>query len=183
MKVLESNAAQGFLRMCEDGWTLGVHECHGGNVTYRLSTHDVSEIEDELVFNEEWYDLPVLLQSLAEDYFMVTGSGKFMRNLALDPEDGFGIIQINREGNAYRKVWGLVNGGMPTSELPAHLMNQQIKKEQNVNENCVIYHSHPVHLIALTFILPLEDAVITRSLWEMMPECAMTFPKGIGVLP
>ena len=38
-------------------------------------------------------------------------------------------------------------------------------------------------LIALSFILPLDEVVFTRELWEMMPECAMIFPAGIGVVP
>ena len=32
-------------------------------------------------------------------------------------------------------------------------------------------------------MLPLQDEAFTRELWEMEPECAMTFPAGIGVLP
>jgi rhamnulose-1-phosphate aldolase len=46
----------------------------------------------------------------------------------------------------------------------------------------VIYHCHPANLIALSFILPLEDEVFSRELWEMMTECPIIFPAGIGVV-
>ncbi len=38
-------------------------------------------------------------------------------------------------------------------------------------------------MIALTFVLPLEDKVFTRELWEMATECPVVFPSGIGVVP
>jgi rhamnulose-1-phosphate aldolase len=34
----------------------------------------------------------------------------------------------------------------------------------------------------LTFVLPLNDEIFTRELWEMMPECPVVFPKGIGIV-
>ena len=47
----------------------------------------------------------------------------------------------------------------------------------------VIYHAHPTNIIALTFVLPLEDKVFTRELWEMSTECPVIFPEGVGVVP
>ena len=56
---------------------------------------------------------------------------------------------------------GLVNGGRPTSELPSHLMNLEVKKLQNPDYR-VVYHAHTTNIIALTFVLPLEDKVFTK---------------------
>ena len=47
----------------------------------------------------------------------------------------------------------------------------------------VAYHAHTTNIIALTFVLPLEDKVFTRELWEMATECPVVFPDGIGVVP
>jgi len=47
----------------------------------------------------------------------------------------------------------------------------------------IILHTHTTNLIALSFVLPLDMAVVTRELWEMMSECLILFPDGIGVLP
>ena len=78
--------------------------------------------------------------------------------------------------------WGLVEGGVPTSELPAHLMNHEVKKRVTDGRHRVIYHAHTTNTIALTFVLPLKDEVFTRELWEMATECPVVFPDGVGVI-
>ena len=80
-------------------------------------------------------------------------------------------------------LWGLVNGGRPTSELPSHLMNHEVKMLATDRRYRVIYHAHTTNVIALTFVLPLTDEVFTRELWEMATECPVVFPQGIGVVP
>ena len=68
------------------------------------------------------------------------------------------MIELDEKGENYRIVWGLVNGGRPTSELPSHLMNLEVKKLQDERYR-VVYHAHTTNVIALTFVLPLEDKV------------------------
>ena len=34
----------------------------------------------------------------------------------------------------------------------------------------------------MTFVLPLDDKVFTRELWEMATECPVVFPDGLGVV-
>ena len=67
-----------------------------------------------------------------------------------------------KKGENYRIVWGLVNGGRPTSELPSHLMNLEVKKKKNPNYR-VVYHAHTTNIIALTFVLPLEDKCLREN--------------------
>jgi rhamnulose-1-phosphate aldolase len=93
------------------------------------------------------------------------------------------VIQLDGRGEKYRTVWGLEHGGRPTSELPSHMMNHEVKKAITAGRHRVIYHAHPESLIALTFVLPLEDKVFTRELWETMTECPIIFPAGVGVIP
>ena len=119
---------------------------------------------------------------LAGEYFMVTGSGKYFRNVILDPEDTSCIIELDDKGENYRILWGLCNGGRPTSELPSHLMNHEVKKIASNGAHRVIYHAHTTNIIALTFVLPLRDEVFTRELWEMATECPVVFPSGVGVV-
>ena len=38
-------------------------------------------------------------------------------------------------------------------------------------------------VIALTLVLPLDDKVFTRALWESATECPVVFPDGVGVVP
>lgn len=183
MKMLDADFVQGFMRMSDDGWNLGWHECHGGNLTYRVKTKEVESVKDNFSINRPWISLGATLPGIAGEYFLSTGSGKFFRNTNVNPMDSFGMVEIDETGSRYRIVWGLENDGKPTSEFPSHLMNHEIKKEITKDRYRVVYHAHPANIIALSFILPLDDITFTRELWEMEPECAMTFPSGIGVLP
>lgn len=181
MKVTDAEFVKGFIRIATDGWDLGWHERNGGNLSYRIKEDEVEAVKEN--FNpEKWQTIGLEVKDLAGEYFLVTGSGKYFRNIQLNPEANICILQIDDTGKQYRILWGLRDGGRPTSELPSHLMNLAVKKKINPDYR-VIYHAHPANIIALTFVLPLTAEVFTRELWEMMPECAMVFPDGVGVVP
>lgn len=182
MKVTDTKFVQGFIKMCNDGWNLGWHERNGGNLSYRMKKEETEEILPCLDRTGEWREIGTTVPGLAGEFFMVTGSGKYFRNVILDPEDSTAIIEIDEKGENYRICWGLVNGGRPTSELPSHLMNHEVKKEVSQGLHRVIYHAHTPNVIALTFVLPLKDEIFTRELWEMATECPVVFPDGIGVV-
>ena len=182
MKVLDAEFVQGFIRMANDGWEQGWHERNGGNLTYRIKKEEVESIKEN--FNPgEWQPIGTSVPNLGGEYFLTTGSGKYFRNVILDPEDSLGIAEIDEDGENYRVVWGFVNGGRPTSEFPSHLMNHEVKKLATGGKYRVIYHAHTTNIIALTFVLPLSDEVFTRELWEMATECPVVFPAGVGVVP
>ncbi len=180
--VLDAKWFKAFVRMADDGYNMGWHECNGGNLSYRIKKEEIDEVRDCLK-EGEWKEIGVCVPDLAGEYFIITGTGKYFRNIILDPADTLGIIEINGNGTEYRTVWGYENGARPTSELPAHLINQEIKKRATKGEYRVAYHAHPSNVIALSYILPLEDEVFTRELWGIMTECPLVIPRGIGVLP
>ena len=181
-KVQETKMMQGFMKLCNDGWGLGWHEKNGGNLSYRMKVEEVEEIKEYLDFSGQWKEIGTSVPRLAEEYFLVTGSGKYFRNVILDPEDSICVIQIDETGTKYKVVWGLINGGTPTSELATHLMNHEVKKEVSNGKQRVIYHAHTPNIIALTFVLPLKTEIFTRELWEMMTECPVVFSPGVAVL-
>ncbi|MCM1145952.1 MAG: rhamnulose-1-phosphate aldolase [Blautia sp.] len=182
MKVLDAEFVKGFIRMATDGWELGWHERNGGNLSYRMKAEEVEEVKEELS-PKAWQAIGTIVPELAGEYFLVSGSGKYMRNVSIKPEDSICIIELDEKGENYRICWGLVNGGKPTSELPSHLMNHEVKKKVTDGRYRVIYHAHTTNTIALTFVLPLESEVFTRELWEMATECPVVFPDGIGIVP
>ncbi|TCL58037.1 rhamnulose-1-phosphate aldolase [Kineothrix alysoides] len=182
MKFLDAEFVRGFIRMANDGWEQGWHERNGGNLSYRVKPEEVVRIKGNFQIGE-WQPIGTSVPGLAEEYFLVTGSGKYFRNVILRPEDSICMIELDDKGENYRIVWGLVNGGRPTSELPSHLMNHEVKKIATKGRYHVIYHAHTANIIALTFVLPLRDEVFTRELWEMATECPVVFPDGIGVVP
>ena len=80
-----------------------------------------------------WRMIPIGVEvpGLAGEFFLVTGSGKYFRNIIVDPEVCLAIIELDETGTNYRIRWGLVEGGRPTSELPTHLMNHEVKKKHD----------------------------------------------------
>lgn len=182
MKVLESKFVQDFIKMADDGYHQGWHERNGGNLSYRLKKGEVDAIKGRLYRDTLWQPIGTSVPGLAGEYFLVTGSGKYFRNITVDPEACLAIIEIDESGDNYRIRWGLVEGGTPTSELPTHLMNHEVKKALTGGKHRVIYHAHTTNTIALTFVLPLNDEAFTRELWEMATECPVVFPEGVGVI-
>ena len=182
MRVLDTEFVKNFIRTANDGWEQGWHERNGGNLSYRIRLEEVEAVKEDFE-PEEWQPIGTTVPKLAKEYFIVTGSGKYFRNVIIKPEDSICIIELDEKGENYRIEWGLVNGGRPTSELPTHLMNHEVKMIATGGKHRVIYHAHPTNIIALTFVLPLEDKVFTRELWEMSTECPVIFPEGVGVVP
>lgn len=183
MKILETDFVQNFIRMSADGWKQGWHECHSGNLSYRVKPEEIESVKNDISYQREWMSLDIRVPQLAHEFFLITGSGKFFKNIPINPQDSLGLIELDATGSNYRVIWGLINGGKPTSELSTHLMSHQVKKQILGEKYRVVYHAHPGNIIALSFLLPLDNIIFTRKLWEMEPECAMTFPKGIGILP
>ena len=182
--ILETSCLTGFIRMCHDGWLQGWHERNGGNLTYRMTSEDVAACRP--YFDEtprDWVKMDVQADNLAGEYFITTGSGKFFRNVELDPAANIGIVEINEAGDGWRIVWGLENGAKPTSEFPSHFMNHSVRKAATQGANRVIYHCHATNLIALTYVLPLTDRDFSRALWQSATECPVVFPEGVGVCP
>lgn len=182
MRVTDAEFVKGFIRLCDDGFNQNWHERNGGNLSYRIKSEEVEAVKEELTEDQPWQSIGTSVPKLAGEYFMVTGSGKYFRNVILDAAANTCIIEVDDAGSHYRICWGLVNGGRPTSELPSHLMNHEVKKEVTGGRHRVIYHAHPTNVIALTFVLPLTDEVFTRELWEMATECPVVFPDGVGVV-
>lgn len=190
MKVLDSKIMKDYARMAMDGFNLGWHERNGGNLTYRLTEDEVRMLQDDFNEDANWeeigwqkgHEADSEFPELGDEYFMVSGSGKYFRNIQLDPTANVAIIHLNKEGTKYKKVWGLVDGGRPTSELPTHLANLQVLKQRDESIR-IVYHCHPTNIIALTYLLPLDSRVFTREIYEMATECPIVFPEGIGIVP
>lgn len=182
MKILEAPFLKDYVEMAIHGDQMGWHERNGGNFTYWIKSEELDQILNDLSQEGTWFPIGCNVSSLANEYFLISGTGKYFHNMEKDPENCAGIIQVDESGDRYRICWGFSNGGRPTSELPTHLMNMAVKKELTKGKNRVIYHCHCPNVIALTFLLPLNSEVFTRELWEMMTECPIIFSEGLGVV-
>ncbi|MBO4355677.1 MAG: rhamnulose-1-phosphate aldolase [Clostridia bacterium] len=182
MEIIDSKFVKQFIKLADDGNKMGWHERNGGNLSYRIPVEEIKPYSDKLDRTREWNDIGTDVPKLGGAFFIVTGSGKYMSNMLSDPESNCAVIEISPDGTKYRIVWGLKSGGRPTSELPTHLMNHEVKMEATGGEHRVIYHCHPANIIAMTFILPIDDKVFSHELWEMMTECPIIFPAGVGTV-
>jgi len=163
--------------MYRQGWD----ERNGGNISYLLDEAEVGEYLDLDVIKRE-LPLGFNATALAGKIFIVTGSGKYFKNVMDDPEDNLGIVRISADGQNAELLWGFSGGGKCTSEFPAHLMSHMARLQVDP-ENRVVMHTHPTNTLAMNYIHPLNDKEFTHTLWEMCTECIVVFPEGIGVLP
>ncbi len=175
---------QGFINLCSEGYKQGWHERNGGNLSYRMSEEEVAQASKYFdTATDEWTNMGVQADNLANAYFVTTGTGRYMKNVEADPKHNIGIVEINDRGDAWRIVWGLSDGGRPTSEFPTHFMNHSVRMAASDNACRIIYHSHPANIIAMSFVCPLESRYFSRALWKTMTECVVIFPEGVGVVP
>ena len=163
--------------MYRQGWD----ERNGGNISLMLDENEAAEYLD---VNSIIRRIPTGFNAkpLAGKMFLVTGTGKYFKNVTDEPEKNLGIIRISEDGETAELLWGYSDGGKFTSELPAHLMSHIVRLEKDP-KNRVILHCHPTYTLAMTRVHELDDKKFTHTIWEMCTECIVVFPDGIGVLP
>lgn len=162
-------------------YRLGWDERNGGNISYLLTEEEVLPYLDvnRVV---RTVDMHFDASALAGKYFIVTGSGKFFKNVTINPAVNLGVIRIGANGKSYEILWGFEDGGVATSELPTHLMNHMVRLAADKNHR-IIMHCHATNLIAMTFTHSLDENDFTKTLWEMCTECLVVFPDGVGIIP
>jgi len=162
-------------------YRLGWDERNGGNISYLLQEEEVTPFLD---VDHVIRQIPMIFDAsqLVGKYFIVTGSGKYFKNVAFNPAANLGIVRISKDGKNLDLLWGLENDAVPTSELPSHFMSHIARLEVDP-ENRIIMHSHATHLLAMTFTHDLDEKLFTRTLWQMCTECLVVFPEGVSIIP
>ncbi|MED2006245.1 rhamnulose-1-phosphate aldolase [Brevibacillus laterosporus] len=168
-------------QMTQNLWLKGWAESNGGNISQLLEEKEVSCYLD---INKYLRTTPLNFDAseIAGKYFLVSGSGKHFRKVMAEPSDTLCIIKISDDGSSYHLLWGLENGGNPTSELASHLKCHIVRLQQDPAHR-VILHTHATAVIAMTFIHDLDEAQFTKSLWKMITECLIVFPDGVSIVP
>lgn len=162
-------------------YRLGWDERNGGNISYLLKE---DEVKKYFKVNNIIREIPLGFDAreLANKYFLVTGTGKYFKNVKEDPENNLGLFRISEDGQRALLIFGYKDGGKFTSELPAHLMSH-IERLKIDKDNRVVMHTHPTNLLAMTYVHPLDSDAFTHTLWQMSTECIVVFPEGVEVLP
>ena len=185
--VLTAPFVREMCKTASNMYRLGWDERNGGNISYLLKNDEVAEYLDLkkvirtiplMGVNEVDFDASPLEGKI----FIVTGTGKYFKNVESDPETNLGIVRIGKGGKEVELLWGFKDGGRPTSEFPAHMMSHMARLSVDP-ENRVVMHSHPTNTLAMNFVHELDEKKFTHTLWEMCTECIVVFPEGVGVLP
>ncbi|WP_302371945.1 rhamnulose-1-phosphate aldolase [Enterococcus asini] len=179
--ILAAPFVQEMMNTTANLYRLGWDERNGGNISYLLDEEDVKPFLD---LDKVVREIPMIFDAskLAGRYFIVTGSGKYFKNVINAPSENLGIVRVAENGKSLDLLWGLENDAVPTSELPSHFMSHIARLEVDP-ENRIIMHNHASHLLAMTFTHEMDEKAFTRTLWQMCTECLVVFPEGVSLLP
>lgn len=185
--ILEAKFIREFCDIADNMYRLGWDERNGGNISYRLSEEEVAPYLDlnkvlRVIPNAGVHQTSFDASPLAGQIFLVTGTGKYFKNVKKDPANNIGIVRIAKDGKNAELLWGYEDGGRFTSEFPAHMMSHMARQKVDP-ESRVVMHCHPTNLLAMTYVHELDEAKFSHTLWEMSTECIVVFPEGLGVLP
>ncbi len=163
--------------MYRQGWD----ERNGGNISCLLDEDEVAEYLD---LNQVIRTIPTGFDAseLIGKIFIVTGTGKYFKNIEFDPETNLGIVRIGKDGTTAELLWGYKDGGKFTSEFPAHMMSHMARLKVDP-EHKVIMHTHPTYTIAMNTVCSTDEKEFTHKLWQSNTEAVVVFPDGVGVLP
>jgi rhamnulose-1-phosphate aldolase len=133
----------------------------------------------------ETIELPVPLPELAGGAFLVSGSGRRLREVIRDPAANLGFVAVDdggRTGRLYtspRRLFARL-----TSEFNSHLaVHADQVKRTGTNFHAII-HAQPPHLTYLSHVVRYRDeSYLNRHLLRWQPEMIVNLPEGLGSVP
>ena len=179
--ILEAPFLVEMIRTTTNMYNHGWDERNGGNISLLL---DGKEVAQYLDVRHVIRTIPTGFTAPELDgrYFLVTGTGKYFKNVEVAPDVNLGIVRLADSGRQAELLWGFTDGGQFTSEFPAHMMSHVARLSVDP-DNHVVMHCHPANLLAMTYVHDLDERAFTRTLWQMCTECIVVFPEGVNVLP
>ena len=179
--ILEAPFLIEMIRTTTNMYNHGWDERNGGNISLLLDSEEAAVYLD---MNRVIRTIPTGFTAPELDgrCFLVTGTGKYFKNVQYAPDVNLGIVRLTDGGRLAELLWGFSDGGQFTSEFPAHMMSHVARLSVNP-ENRVVMHCHPANLLAMTYVHDLDERAFTRTLWQMCTECIVVFPEGVNVLP
>ena len=133
----------------------------------------------------EPFALPEPVPALAGKLIIVTGSGRRLRDIHLDPTVNLAALLIDtdgRSGRLHTSPRRLFE--RPTSEFNSHLAVHNDQVDRTGTNVHALIHAQPPHLTYLSHIPAYRDQVLfNQRLLRWEPETIVNLPEGIGVLP
>lgn len=163
--------------MYRQGW----NERNGGNISMLITEQEIKPYLRKLKPIRN-FELTAHFPELEGKYFLITGTGKYFKNVYKSPEECLGLIKITNNGATAELLWGFNDGGRYTSEVTMHLASHKTRLAIDPNHR-IVMHAHPVNTICMTHIVKWDNLTFTRALWGTCTECVVIFPEGVAVLP
>ena len=95
--ILESRFMVEMMKTASNMYRLGWDERNGGNISYLLADYDLSLYLD-LSKVERVIPLGFDATAIIGKIFIVTGTGKYFKNVDANPETNLGIVRIASDG-------------------------------------------------------------------------------------
>jgi len=135
--------------------------------------------------NVETITLPVQVPALRGKAFLVTGSGRRLREIIQEPAANLGFLVIGDDGQtaqlytSYRRRFVRL-----TSELNSHLAIHQDQIERTGTNFHTVVHAQPPYITHLSHIPAYSDFMyLNRHVLRWEPESIIYLPEGIEPIP
>ena len=130
-------------------------------------------------------ELPQAVRELAGVTFIVSGSGRRLREIRDEPTANLACIVVKEDGltgklyTSYHRRFESV-----TSEFNSHLAVHYDQISTTKTNFHAVIHAQPVHLTYLSHIPRYQDEqYLNTHLLRWQPETIINLPEGIGFLP
>ncbi|MGB3005488.1 MAG: rhamnulose-1-phosphate aldolase [Chitinophagaceae bacterium] len=163
-------------------WERGWAELNAGNISIRLTEVTASTFKDLAV--SEPIVLPEPVPALKNQFVLITGTGRRMRQIAKQPKEHTLIVGLNEEGSAYKIYYtSFTKNVNPTSELPTHLACHSLLLESKPHCTTIL-HTHPNELVSFSHHPDMvNEEIVNQTLWKMHPETVVAAIDGMGFIP
>jgi len=135
--------------------------------------------------NVETIELPEAAPELAGGAFLVTGSGRRLREIIQDPAANLGFVVVEaggQTGRLYtspRRLFARL-----TSEFNSHLAVHRDQVHTTGTNFHALIHAQPPYLTYLSHVPRYQDeGYLNRHLLRWQPEMIVNLPEGIGYVP
>ncbi len=133
----------------------------------------------------ETITLPQPVPGMAGAVFLVTGSGRRLREIIQDPAANLGCVVVSEDGTSGRLYTSTRRLFQKlTSEFNSHLaVHYNLVTTSHTNFHTLI-HAQPPYLTYLSHIPAYQDtAYLNRHLLRWQPELIVQLPEGVGHIP
>ncbi|HVO42679.1 MAG TPA: class II aldolase/adducin family protein [Aggregatilineales bacterium] len=134
---------------------------------------------------EETIQLPEPVPALANKSFIVTGSGRRLREIIQDPTPHLGFLIVN-DGGTTARLFTAPDRRFTrlTSELNSHLALHEDKIARTGTNFHAVIHAQPPHLTFLSHIPAYRDErYLNQHILRWEPESIVNLPEGVGHVP